>query len=274
MFGHAWGQPRHLFSYTCFLPPATWFPCSLTPQKCRTPSLLLKQLPVITDTGRSISLSCDCDIEMSYSWIWLVPCKTLFFPTACPAGMCSSRSICSGNNRPNRAPNSSGSGAHYALCALGVGLIALGIVMIVWTVIPMDGEGSDDTAPSGNSTSIPENGDDDDDERTKSSSVALVLVGVGIVMLLLSICLGVRNKRRAQSRSNQPVTTGFMDHVAGEEQSWVMTSSLHVWNIFESCRRQSGSPAGSWPLHVRHLSETLKECILNQDQSPVSQFLR
>ncbi|KAM4588005.1 transmembrane protein 51b isoform 1-T2 [Odontesthes bonariensis] len=168
--------------------------------------------------------------------------------------MCSSRSICSGNNR--RAPNSqtSGSGAHYALCALGVGLIALGIVMIVWTVIPMDGEDSSDTSLSGNSTSTPEN-DNEDDERTKSSSVALVLVGVGIVMLLLSICLGVRNKRRAQSRRNQPTTTGgaLMDHVAGEEQSAVDPVSYNV----PSYEEVVGS--GEYPVRQSNLRQSTSQ---------------
>ncbi|MEQ2219539.1 hypothetical protein XENOCAPTIV_019436, partial [Xenoophorus captivus] len=63
----------------------------------------------------------------------------LFSAAVCPAGMCSSPSICGANNRSNRATSGSrGSGAHYALCALGVGLVALGTVMIVWTVIPND----------------------------------------------------------------------------------------------------------------------------------------
>uniref|UniRef100_A0A3B3ZPR6 Uncharacterized protein n=1 Tax=Periophthalmus magnuspinnatus TaxID=409849 RepID=A0A3B3ZPR6_9GOBI len=87
------------------------------------------------------------------------------------------------------------SGAHYALCALGVGLIALGIVMIVWTVIPFDGK--DTGKPPTNPI----------DDRTKSSSVAMVLVGVGGAMLLLSICLGVRSKRRARNQRNQPAQT-------------------------------------------------------------------
>ncbi|XP_047437798.1 transmembrane protein 51b [Mugil cephalus] len=137
--------------------------------------------------------------------------------------MCSSRSLCGGNNRPNRSSNSetSGSGAHYALCALGVGLIALGVVMIVWNVMPMNGEESDASPPQpGNNTTAPGNDDEEDTDRTKSSSVALVLVGVGAAILLLSICLGVRSKRRAQNRANQPAAAGapFADHVAGEQQ--------------------------------------------------------
>lgn len=143
----------------------------------------------------------------------------------CPAGMCSNQGLCGGSNRPNRASSSdgNGSGAHYALCALGVGLIALGIVMIVWTVIPMDGEGSGgSTLTAGNSTTVPNNeeGDDDRTDSTKSSTVAMVLVGVGAVLLLLSICLGVRSKRRARNATNVPAATGvaLMDHVAGQQE--------------------------------------------------------
>lgn len=149
--------------------------------------------------------------------------------------MCSNRGLCGGEGdggRSNRQSSSgNGSGAHYALCALGVGLIALGIVMIVWTVIPMDGEGTGGSAPKKNisSTSVPNvNNDDgggsvDDDERqdaAKSSTVAMVLVAVGAVLLLLSICLGVRNKRRARNTSSVPATTAaaLMDHVAGQQE--------------------------------------------------------
>lgn len=127
--------------------------------------------------------------------------------------MCSSRGICGGDSRSRSS--SSGSGAHYALCALGVGLIALGIVMIVWTVIPLDGEKPGGTTLSANSTAPI-----DEEDHTKSSSVAMVLVGVGGAMLLLSICLGVRSKRRARSQSSQPVPAGaaFMEHVAGDQE--------------------------------------------------------
>lgn len=136
--------------------------------------------------------------------------------------MCSNRGLCGGSSRPNRASSSNGnsSGAHYALCALGVGLIALGVVMIVWTVIPMDGESSgSSTSKTGNSTTGPED-DNDPTVSNKSSTVAMVLVGVGAVLLLLSICLGVRNKRRARNATNVPAVTGaaLMDHVAGQQE--------------------------------------------------------
>lgn len=139
--------------------------------------------------------------------------------------MCSSRGICSSGSRPNRSSSSeaSGSGAHYALCALGVGLIALGVVMIIWTVIPLDGEDSrGSTSVPTNSTLVPHHdGEEEENDGTenKSSTVAMVLVGVGAALLLLSICLGVRSKRRARHVIQRPVATGgdFMDHVAGQE---------------------------------------------------------
>ncbi|XP_029908437.1 transmembrane protein 51b [Myripristis murdjan] len=141
--------------------------------------------------------------------------------------MCSSRGLCGSQDRPPNRSSSSGdggSGAHYALCALGVGLIALGIVMIVWTVMPLDGAASDNSTATGNNpdTSVPGSSDEEEgsSDGIKSSSVALVLVGVGTAILFLSICLGVRNRRKARERSRQPVAMGvpYMDHVAGEQE--------------------------------------------------------
>lgn len=142
--------------------------------------------------------------------------------------MCSSRGLCGGDDggssRSNRQSGSAnGSGAHYALCALGVGLIALGIVMIVWTVIPMDGEGAGGSASKKDNSTVPQGNDDEEDDEgrdaAKSSTVAMVLVAVGAVLLLLSICLGVRNKRRARNTSGVPAATAaaLMDHVAGQQ---------------------------------------------------------
>lgn len=139
--------------------------------------------------------------------------------------MCSSRGLCNNGDRANRASSSGGSssGAHYALCALGVGLIALGIIMIVWTVIPTDGDSSKPQAASGNSTAGADDSDGDDAEDHKSSSsVAMVLVGVGAAMLLLSLCLGVRSKRRARDQASQQVAASgteaaFLNHTPGEQ---------------------------------------------------------
>lgn len=85
------------------------------------------------------------------------------------------------------------SGAQYATAALGVGLIALGIVMLVWSVVP---------SGSGGNSSKPAPG-----QIRDTSSVAFVLTGGGVVLLLLSVCLSVRNKQRAargQDASNAP----------------------------------------------------------------------
>ncbi|XP_060926214.1 transmembrane protein 51b [Limanda limanda] len=146
--------------------------------------------------------------------------------------MCSNRSRCGGNNRANQSGSEgTSSGAHYALCALGVGLIALGIVMIVWTVIPMAGEKSDEPSKTSvNSTTLTEgeDGDEEDTDHTKSSSVAMVLVGVGAVMLLLSLCLGLRSKRRARNRPTLPVAAAgtLLNHVAGEEAADPVTFTV------------------------------------------------
>ncbi|XP_016372535.1 transmembrane protein 51-like [Sinocyclocheilus rhinocerous] len=99
---------------------------------------------------------------------------------------------------PSRTSGSS-SGAQYATAALGVGLIALGIVMIVWSVVP---------AGSGGNSSTPGM---DQGQARETSSVAFVLVGGGVALLLLSVCLSVRNKQRAargQEAASTPANTG------------------------------------------------------------------
>lgn len=142
----------------------------------------------------------------------------------CPAGMCSSRSLC-GNTSRSSGSEGTGSGAHYALCALGVGLIALGIVMIVWTVVPMDGEDSGATpTPPSNSTAGP-----DTKDSSQPSTVAMVLVGVGVAVLLLSILLCVRSRKKRGNATSQPAATAdaLLNHVAREpEEAWV-TALLH-----------------------------------------------
>lgn len=172
--------------------------------------------------------------------------------------MCSSRGICGRESR-SRSSGSGGSGAHYALCALGVGLIALGIVMIVWTVIPLDGEkpgSTSTTTTAANSTAVPADEEEDEEEqdRTKSSSVAMVLVGVGAAMLLLSICLGVRSKRRARSQRSQPVPAGaaFMDHVAGDQEEPVPNPATYNVPSYEEA---VGS--GNYPVRDSNLRNSI-----------------
>lgn len=97
----------------------------------------------------------------------------------------------------------------------------------------MDGEASGTSSGTSNTSSVVPTKEDDDEEleSTKSSTVAMVLVGVGAALLLLSICLGVRSKRNARNRRNQPVTAGgpLMNHVAGqEEESAVDPTAFNV----------------------------------------------
>ncbi|XP_069804188.1 transmembrane protein 51 [Dendropsophus ebraccatus] len=92
---------------------------------------------------------------------------------------------------------SKSNGSHYALTAIGVGLLVLGVVMAVWNLVP--GFGShDNPTPSQGNTSTPEN-NVDITVKSKTFSVAYVLVGSGIALLLLAICLSIRNKRKRRS---------------------------------------------------------------------------
>lgn len=109
------------------------------------------------------------------------------------------------NNNNTSSENSGNSGSQYALCALGVGLVALGIVMIVWSVVPADGAGNNSSSGGGGGSG---GHPDMDVRKTKASSVAFVLVGSGVMMLLLSVCLGMRNKQREQQRLAEAQSRG------------------------------------------------------------------
>ncbi|CAJ1085498.1 transmembrane protein 51a [Xyrichtys novacula] len=121
------------------------------------------------------------------------------------------------NNNSNSNENSGNSGSQYALCALGVGLVALGIVMIVWSVVPADAAGNNSSSSGGHG--------DTTGRKNKASSIAFVLVGSGVFMLLLSLCLGMRNKQREQLRLQQAQNHGGelarqqVDRETAEEQA-------------------------------------------------------
>lgn len=114
--------------------------------------------------------------------------------------------------------NTGNSGSQYALCALGVGLVALGIVMIVWSVVPADPSANNNSSSSGIDP-------DPTGKKQKASSVAFVLVGSGVAVLLLSMCLGMRNKQREQQflqqqqQQAQNQATGQVDAETAEEQA-------------------------------------------------------
>ncbi|KAM4737349.1 transmembrane protein 51a [Anableps anableps] len=123
---------------------------------------------------------------------------------SCPSGVVTTISSSNNNNNNNsnnnnqmsNRENNGNSGSQYALCALGVGLIALGVVMIVWSVVPANTAFNNSSSGSGENDGL-------DGRRNKASSVAFVLAGSGVAMLLLSLCLGMRNKRREQLRRQE-----------------------------------------------------------------------
>ncbi|KAL6464650.1 hypothetical protein MHYP_G00269670 [Metynnis hypsauchen] len=129
----------------------------------------------------------------------------------CECGMCSSgQPLCSGSrrSRPSSAGGSS-SGSQYAFCALGVGLVALGVVMILWSLVPMEMPQNGSVTNSSDVTS--------NETKLKTSSVAFVLVGGGLAMLLLAVCLSVRNKqRRRDGREGAATITQYPDQVQGD----------------------------------------------------------
>ncbi|CAN2388165.1 Transmembrane protein 51 [Pristimantis euphronides] len=86
------------------------------------------------------------------------------------------------------------SAPHYALTAIGVGLLVLGVVMAVWNLVPGFGSNDKPSPPHGNA-STPEN-TLDSNMKSKTFSVAYVLVGSGIALLLLAVCLSIRNRRK------------------------------------------------------------------------------
>lgn len=138
-----------------------------------------------------------------------------------PPGTLGHEQARSSNNNTSGEINGN-SGSQYALCALGVGLIALGIVMIVWSVVP--------ATPLGNSSS---GGDPAGEGRkNKASSVAFVLTGCGVAMLLLSLCLGMRNKRREQQLREAQNHSGAPGRDQEQRETWVSWLTKSLFDFF------------------------------------------
>ncbi|XP_035295321.1 transmembrane protein 51 isoform X3 [Cricetulus griseus] len=85
---------------------------------------------------------------------------------------------------------SKANGSHYALTAIGLGMLVLGVIMAMWNLVPGFSAAEKPTA-QGNKT---EGGGGI--LKSKTFSVAYVLVGAGVMLLLLSICLSIRDKRK------------------------------------------------------------------------------
>lgn len=87
---------------------------------------------------------------------------------------------------------SKANGSHYALTAIGLGMLVLGVIMAMWNLVPGFSPADKPTATAqGNKT---EGGGGI--LKSKTFSVAYVLVGAGVMLLLLSICLSIRDKRK------------------------------------------------------------------------------
>ncbi|KAG7472835.1 hypothetical protein MATL_G00113180 [Megalops atlanticus] len=130
--------------------------------------------------------------------------------------MCSSGQPGAGSGRQppgSASDNSNNSGSQYALCALGVGLVALGIVMIVWSVVPSDTAQNSSSSGGGSKP-----GSGNPDAKGKTSTVAFVLVGAGVAMLLLSICLGVKSKHRQQRLETEALDAQFGQRAASAQE--------------------------------------------------------
>uniref|UniRef100_A0A8D0LBS9 Transmembrane protein 51 n=1 Tax=Sphenodon punctatus TaxID=8508 RepID=A0A8D0LBS9_SPHPU len=93
-------------------------------------------------------------------------------------------------------------GSHYALTAIGLGMLVLGIVMAVWNLVPGLGHAGKPPSSSGNSSKPGSGGGGI--MKSKTFSVAYVLVGAGVLLLLFSICLNVRDKRK--QRQNEDIS--------------------------------------------------------------------
>lgn len=92
----------------------------------------------------------------------------------------------------SNSSSSSSSASQYATAALGVGLLVLGIVMILWSVVPAGAEVNNSLVEG---------------QVRNTSSVGFVLLGTGVAMLLLSLFLGIQNKYRAQRQPDNNANT-------------------------------------------------------------------
>ncbi|XP_025019095.1 transmembrane protein 51, partial [Python bivittatus] len=95
-------------------------------------------------------------------------------------------------------------GSHYALTAIGLGMLVLGVIMAVWNLVPGFGL----SAKLHPASSLPHNETEIHQgplHRNKTFSVAYVLVGAGILLLLFSICLTVRDRRKQRHREDDVV---------------------------------------------------------------------
>ncbi|XP_016061131.1 PREDICTED: transmembrane protein 51 [Miniopterus natalensis] len=86
---------------------------------------------------------------------------------------------------------SKANGSHYALTAIGLGMLVLGVIMAMWNLVPGFSAAEKPPAQGSNKTETSSG-----ILKSKTFSVAYVLVGAGVALLLLSICLSIRDRRK------------------------------------------------------------------------------
>ncbi|NXN97050.1 TMM51 protein, partial [Rhinopomastus cyanomelas] len=126
-------------------------------------------------------------------------------------------------------------GSHYALTAIGLGMLVLGIIMAVWNLVPGFGPTDKPGSHAGNS-SKPDRGTGGI-SKGKTFSVAYVLVGAGVLLLLLSLCLSVRDRKRQSEDivhvQDQPSAEPSHQEDSQEEEEDEDTSSQYYVPSYE-----------------------------------------
>ncbi|XP_066528191.1 transmembrane protein 51b [Hoplias malabaricus] len=163
--------------------------------------------------------------------------------------MCSSGQLLCTGRQGSHPPGAGGSssGSQYAFCALGVGLVALGVVMILWSMVPIE-------KPLNGSVTNPS---DVGSEETnlKTSSVAFILVGVGLAMLLLAVCLSVRSKqRRGDVRAGPGTAVQYTDQTQrGPEENEQTVANYDVPSYEEAVT------SGQYPIRQSNLRQSTSQ---------------
>ncbi|XP_030041811.1 transmembrane protein 51 [Microcaecilia unicolor] len=96
---------------------------------------------------------------------------------------------------------SKSSGSQYALTAIGIGMLIIGVVMAAWTLVP----GLGNNQSQGNGSKPEHNGEMGNGGETEKKTqfpVAYVLIGSGLFLILLAVCLNVRQRKKQESHSD------------------------------------------------------------------------
>lgn len=136
---------------------------------------------------------------------------------------------------------SKATGSYYALTAIGVGLLVLGVVMAVWNLVP--GFGSNDAPDTTHGIASTPPNNMETALKSKTFSVAYVLVGSGIALLLLAICLSIRSRRkRRSSMEGQQVVQQEPNHPPADENQEDVDTPRYSAPSYEEVMRIGYSP--------------------------------